>query len=286
MALTSKIGLLLTISFYGVAALLSGVSHAQAVVTYDDFNGQFIIDGNKWYGNEQSGGVDVIRRAENSEVTLAFGAYGDSNSDTGRTNLRNRLHFEPTTGVDLSSVTTVSFDGTIKVALTEDCIANPEGADVELRWIRQFFNDGSSTGPDDATGDIGGFMRMRVNSDGSTTIDTNIYRCTDAPCNESIDITYESFPTGFSLGETKTLGVLWQPSNDLFTFVVDQGLPSQEIIIGSYNGYDDSAPAVQEFMYIGNRVRVPNCSEGRKRAGLLSTIDNVRLNSEAIRVGP
>lgn len=286
MALTSNISLLSTISLYGVIALSSGVSHAQAVATYDDFNGQVLIDGNKWFGNEQSGGVDVIRRAENNELVLAFAAYGDTNSDAGQANLRNRLHFEPTTGVDFSSVTTVAFDGTIDLVLAEDCIANPEGASVEIRWIRQFFNDGSSTGPNDAIGDIGAYMRMRVSSNGSTSIAANIYRCTNADCNESTDITFESFPTGFSLGETKMLGVQWDPLNDLFTFAVDLGLPSEEVIIGSYNGFNDSTPPVQEFMYIGNRVRVPNCTAGRKRAAILSTIDNVRLNSAAILAGP
>ena len=82
------------------------------------------------------------------------------------------------------------------------------------------------------------------------------------------------------------LGVQWDPLNDLFTFAVDLGLPSEEVIIGSYNGFNDSTPPVQEFMYIGNRVRVPNCTAGRKRAAILSTIDNVRLNSAAILAGP
>jgi len=125
-------------------------------------------------------------------------------------------------------------------------------------------------------------MQMRVRSNGSTVIDASLYRCTVANCFESIDIFFQSFPTGFSLGETKQLAVKWNPLDDRFIFVVDFGLPSQEVIIASYIGFDDSAPPVQEFMYIGNRVRAPNCTAGRKRAAILSTIDNVLLNPAAI----
>jgi len=281
MALTSRIDLLSTILLCGFIALTSRVSHAQLVVDYDNFDGQVMIDGNKWFGNEQSGGTDIIRRVQNGELVLAFGAWGNTDSDEGQANLRNRLRFNEDS-VDLSSVTTVVFDGTIDALVMQDCPGNPLRANAELRWIREFFNDGSSTGPDDLTGNIGAVMRMIRFPDGTNSIETSIYRCTNADCSEDVDLHGASYATEWSLGEKQVLAVRWEPENDLFRFVLNPFLPGQELIVGSYSGFSDSDPPVGQFMYIGNRVRAPNCTTGRKQAAILSRVDNVQLNPTAI----
>ena len=69
-------------------------------------------------------------------------------------------------------ITGIKAQVTILAAKAQGCSTNPEsspGTRARATSSGNYFNDGSSTGPSDGTGDIGGFLQLQRDNDGCST---------------------------------------------------------------------------------------------------------------------
>jgi hypothetical protein len=89
---------------------------------------------------------------------------------------------------------------TVTSALVEGCPANTSATRVRAQLNGVFFNDGSSTGADDRTGDIRAFIEKRGASTGANTIRAQVNRCIDPQCDDQEVLASRTFVTGWTLG--------------------------------------------------------------------------------------
>ncbi len=92
-------------------------------------------------------------------------------------------------------------------------------------WVRaqltgSFYNDGSSTGANDSTGEVEAYMQIASDTGGQLYTRFYAARCTDSQCNTSTVLNnfFDSFGA-VNLGETHTLFLRWDGS--VFTYGMD-----------------------------------------------------------------
>ena len=80
-------------------------------------------------------------------------------------------------------------------AASQDCPTNGATGRARTRIRSMFFNNGTSTGPGDATGDVGAGVQLVRQADGLDAIEWFVFRCDDAPCDASTDLAFDFFTT-------------------------------------------------------------------------------------------
>jgi hypothetical protein len=144
------VGLLLLLPTWGQA------SHERFGVYENWAGGSMRAD--RWLGFEQFGGQEVRREVSGTSLHMRFRRQGGTSSDVGWTNppfTSNGLNLANPAAVDQLRV---RFD--VQSLTLSGCPANttPSKARVAVIEIGRF-NDGSSTGPGDRTGDYLGVLQ-------------------------------------------------------------------------------------------------------------------------------
>jgi hypothetical protein len=258
-----------------------GVSSGQLLL-YDDFE-QRRIDPEKWHGGEISVGASApnaesSRRIAGGQLRLRLTSYGEITSDVGSPAdfgvLRLRIN-------NPGPVTAIQADVTVTRAVAEGCPANPLDSRVRAQLSGVFFNDGSSSGPGDQTGDIRVSIEKRRDSFGADTIRALVTRCIDPECDNTENLRARTFDTVWSLGVPDTLGLEWDPNNDRFIFSANPGTPNEETEVLAYNVSDDNPP-INDFKQLRLVNSIANCTATRTRGSMTALFDNVMLNAEAV----
>lgn len=256
------------------------VSQSQLVL-YDDFNGPE-INPQKWHGSEGDTGpsapnAEAVRQITRGKLRLFFTRYGETASDSGTIGqgiLRLRIN-NPT------PVTALQVQVIVKQALTEDCPANPTASFAYAGIVGAFFNDGSSQGPGDRTGDIRGEFFKRRESAGGDRIRANVSRCANPGCSSNPSLVSHDFTTAWAIGGADTLRLQWDPDNNRFLFAVNPGTTREETAVLTYSVPDVDPP---DFNHKELRLRnsAANCTAGQKKSSIDARFDKVMLNSEAV----
>src|SRR5437899_836358 len=149
-------------TFVTFGVLLIGPTLPAQAQLYDNFNAEK-IDPNRWVGTQdqqagEEGGIKLIRRIEfdgtEGHLVLSHRVVGGTFTNTGLRISRNRLNFVQ----DPSAITAVKFDVKVRDFSMLGCSQNSSFSGVRAGFIEFLFNDGSSTGPQDRTGDIIGIV--------------------------------------------------------------------------------------------------------------------------------
>jgi hypothetical protein len=270
-----------------VLAWLAGPAHAQFAL-YDDFSSGFIRPG-LWEGISTEGTfsaptAETLRLVENGSLHLSLVSRGENTSDTGSVTSRQ--------GLQLRQVGTLGGSGfiigmkarmTVLDATVQDCVANPlTGGAIRARamLLGWFFNDGTSSGPTDDTGNIIAGIQLAKEADGSNQIQTFVQRCTNASCGTVANIGGPVLTTTWSPDMPLIAKVVWDQANGKFTFAVTDpvtlAVESAEVV---YQGVvaDAGPPANGDFHQVRVQNSVKNCSIGRKEVSMDALFNAVKV---------
>lgn len=87
---------------------------------------------------------------------------------------------------DPSAVTAIQADVTVEDAVAEDCPFNPASTRARLQMFPPFFNNGASSGPGDASGDVRAGLQTVRDSQLGDVIEAFIYLCENPACDGSV----------------------------------------------------------------------------------------------------
>lgn len=171
---------------------------------------------------------------------------------------------------------------TVLAAKAEECAANGTSSSARAQTIGGYFNDGSSGGAGDRTGDIVVIFELRKDGDGGNRIVASVNRCTEATCPFSTAIVAPGnpsvFTTSWAVGTPVTLRTVWETENDRFRFVLDPGSAGAEARFISYAGIvTDASPPVADFKSIRILNITENCVADRARTRMEVLFDEVAV---------
>ena len=265
---------LLTVFLVGLGALGTSEVHAQWV-DYDAFPGAS-IDPAKWSGLETGGGL----ASPNTEIhrSILFGklheklvGYGSTAADTGVASHGTGLGVtNPGPVIGLEAKVTVVH------AAAGGCIANPAPARARARVVGAFFNDGSSGGPEDRTGDIRAGVQKQLDSVTGARIAAVISRCAGADCTVSADLSSQFFATTWKVLQAHVLRVEWVPQDDKFVFTVNPGALDEEVVELTYLLSASDLP-VLDFKSLSLDHTTPNCLADRRKTFMDALYDHARV---------
>jgi hypothetical protein len=257
--------------------VLPEIAQAQLVL-YDNFNSGK-INPEKWNGFEPAGtaaapNAESGRRVVEKKLQLHLTSYGETSSDTGGPSGGNqRLRFNNPT-----PITGIQAKVAIQKAVAQGCAANLTDARSRVQITGAFFNDGSSSGSGDETGNFQPSIEMRLDSNGNRNIFAFVQRCDDPQCDNTTTIVPHLFTTSWTLGAFRTLKLVWDEANDQFLFTVNPGTPAAETANLSYTGFSDANPPENDRKEIRINNDPVNCTAGRTRALTTVLFDNVMVN--------
>jgi len=169
---------------------------------------------------------------------------------------------------------------------------NPNSVTTRVRPMRilmRKFNDGSSSGPGDQTGDID--AGIQLHRDAISTASKDVFnvaafitRCADAACLNAPEI----FPGPF-LGQVRgkdktTLRLLWDEPNDQFIAEIESKKFVNSVEL-SYAGLSDSTASVSPFVQLSASARAASCtvtSGGPTEADVQTAVGIVSTNASAV----
>jgi hypothetical protein len=268
----------LVLCVISIAVLAGAASQAFSALTlYDNFNAA-TIDPEKWAGAEGSLGspapsTESRRQITANQLELRLTSWGGTESNSGNSGSSSvRVNIADPT---VMQAKTLQAGVNIASAAVQACGSNAYATNIRARIAGSFFNDGSSTGASDRTGDIMvGFEKER-DSSGADVIKAWVTRCSDSQCSTSTVPLSHVFTTGWTEGKSDKLKLQWVPTQNKFVFTVNPGA-KQETYTLSYNGlYTDNHSAVLGFRQLAVYNYVANCTSGRESASITATFDNV-----------
>ena len=217
-------------------------------VLYDDFSGPR-LDPSKWAS------LELVREVVTGRFISKAAVAGVTD-----TRLQNRSRF-----VNQNAVTSLRADITATAFLSLNSF-------VQARLAGSFYNDGASTGGNDLSGDVEGFIRIFSNNVGPLTVEFLTDRCEDPLCGTATTLFSDSL--GFvNLGETHNLSLEWDGS--VFTY----GMDGTTKTFDPKPGHPVMKPPTGHFKDFQTQVSVQRAGG----AGLIAaTFDNIFVNDQAI----
>jgi hypothetical protein len=254
-------------------------AHAQSVL-FDDFNAPE-IDPDKWFGDEaQLQGVGALESTRDVDfdpaslqgrLLMFHRVAGGTSSNTGITDSRNRLRARHG-----RVPPAVQFDAVVTEFSVAACVTPGSAVSAaRAQSIVHLFNDGSSTGPQDFTGDIGMVIGLSRRSDsvdapGVLQAFGSLFRCTESRCIGFTNIGVVGLgPVG--TGEIVTLQESWDQVTKRVTYQKNAG-PVQSITYTQ----DDSRPPIVNLKDLEVVGAPANCTAApRPVTEITAFFDNV-----------
>src|SRR5262249_33066036 len=259
-------------------------TRSQAFI-FDGFNGP-LINHTIWHGFEGfSSGVadtEALRTLKNGQLDLALRSFGATSSNSGASNGRFGLSLNNPGGLSLLFVQV-----TVHQFIDQACAANPTSTRPRARVIASFFNDGSSTGAGDETGDILGIIQMVQDSNSGPEISMDVVRCSDPKCNNSTDVGtgFFTFVKKWALDVPHTLLLFWDNPNNQITGIVDFNTAGQEQHSISYAPLSDGAAPGFDFKDFRIQNFIANCTPGAVEGSMGAFLENF-FAQEVLRADP
>jgi hypothetical protein len=246
---------------------------------YEDWsNLSQTIRADRWRGSEVAGGQEITRKVKNLHLNMRYRMEGFTNSDTGFADGANIL-----STTNPTQITQMAADAKIKSYETHECATNPRLTRVRtIRLEIIKFNDGSSTGPSDRTGDHLGRVQVVRDSDSTDPPEIlqvvgSIHRCQNADCSDQKRFGGDNPLGPVTVGKQHQVRVIWDQANHQFLF----GLNTNADVAVPYTA-SDSAPAVQPEATLSQRATPANCTSGRIVTDSTNRVYKVYTNAGAI----
>jgi hypothetical protein len=168
---------------------------------------------------------------------------------------------------------------TVKSAKVVGCAANAASTRARASVVGFFFNDGTSPGPGNRTGDIGASIESRRDSITGDQIVALIFRCGSSDCTTlTTSLGIHAFTAVWTKGVADTMRIQWDAANDQFIFDLNPGGLNPETANLSYTS-SDAAPAVGDRKALRSANSVASCQSGpRGSATIKALFDNVMVN--------
>jgi hypothetical protein len=272
--ITLALLLIVPLALFGFA----GASQAQLVL-YDDFNVK-PINPAKWAGNEGNLGLnapntEAARKIAGGKLYITLTTQGLGSSNSGTAGISGMRLGTTVPG----SQTALQADVTVKSVKVVGCAANTTPTRARAQIVGGFFNDGTSPGSPDRTGDIlAGVQSVRDSLLGDR-IEVFINRCTNAACTTFTTAASDVFAASWTQGVPNTLGVRWDAANNQFVFNLNPGGPSPETKTLTY-AFADSDPPIVSFKHLAVAHSPASCmfpaSPGS--ATMKALFDNMMVN--------
>jgi hypothetical protein len=258
--------------------LLGFLGVSQALMLYDDFNVK-PINPAKWTGSEGNAGpaapnTETARKLAGKKLYISLTTWGRTDSNTGTAgNQSNRLSV-----TNPVPVTTIQADVTVKSVKVVGCTANTTPTRSRAQVLGGFFNDGTSPGAGDRTGDILAGIQSTRDTLVGNPIEAFITRCTNAGCTTSTTVFFVTFTASWVQGVSNTMSVQWDKPNKQFIYTLNPG-GSQEQHILAYT-FSDANPPVVDFKQVAAGNSAASClgPAPRAYATMKALFDNVMLN--------
>jgi hypothetical protein len=265
----------LTTALYGLLAawvmlftIPAGSVYAQSS-RYDNFNSGALSPA-RWSTQQQgTGGLELVREIRNGRLLMEYRVLGMI--DTGQITSINRLNFE--LGRNL---TALRFDITVRDVSVLGC--SDPGGNISRSFAGfngTLFNDGSSSGSGDATGNFGAFLFVERRSDSEEPpemlhVIAGTFRCLNNGCSRVEDV-QEDLGT-VTIGEEVSLQMVWDELNSQIRFRKNR----DAVVRVRYEG---SVARRINGRTLQIRGDAANCLDGpRPVAAMSAFFDNVFIN--------
>jgi hypothetical protein len=276
MRLTRVIGIIgLVVAALPLIAARNAPRDAFAV--YEDWS-KPTIRSDRWRGSEEPGGQEITRKVKNLHLGMRYRMEGFINSDTGFADGASIL-----STTNPTQITQMAADAKIKKYETHECAANPRLTRVRtIRLEIIKFNDGSSTGPTDRTGDHLGRVQVVRDSDSPDPPEIlqaigSIHRCQNPDCSDQKRFGGEHPLGPVSVGKLHQVRVIWDKPGHQFLFGLNT---NADVPIPST--VSDSAPAVFPSATVEQRATPANCTSQRIVTDSTNRVYKVYTNPAAI----
>ena len=253
-----------------------GQASHQTFSVYEDWSGTR-IRGDRWRGGEASNGQEVLREV----VTAPFGQY--FSMSLRREGETDRNTFSRTSSAFLNIANPASIDqiealmGIIDVVV-EQCAANATPSEARLLIAMTVFNDGSSAGPGDRTGDYTAIVQaVRRSNSADLRVEGRITRCRNAACptdTEEEIVGPTDLGVSLAIRAAFTMRLIWDAPNNQFLV----GVNTNANVALPYTA-NDAQPAVQRSAGIEIRNSTANCMAGPTEADLGAGVGTVWVNT-------
>lgn len=208
------------------------------------------------YSGEAFFGPDAVgesrRRVANGQAQIALTSSNRGGFQSGYSEGRARagLRMSHPGLADHSPVVTTLRSSVIVAAVSAE---PPEEAgcfwqnSARAQLFGHFFNDGSSMGPGDLTGDVFASVSLerRVEETSAGLVARNVVEARVGRCNTpGCRITWNTvlFTRSWTIGAAHVLTINWRPGSDAFTFTVSGGGVGAESRTMSYTTVDSAPP--------------------------------------------
>lgn len=281
----------------GVVVLaLPAIASAQTFTIYDQFKGP--LSAALWGGFEANTNFAVISNTESRravvrpdplvanrflQLTLVTGHPGTV-INTGAAGVGQqilRVMRDDIVSGDVA-VTGLRTKLVMASAAASACPSGDTSTLARARMLASFFNDGSSAGPGDATGDILAELNVELQTSTSgavtRTITALMTRCEDALCN-SAETVSETFTRRWKIGVPVPLAVVWDRANGRFVYTAGGGTTVEQHAI-SYAPSAVAGPSVLNFHDLRVANTLPACATA-VRATTTARFDFLQVSTEA-----
>jgi hypothetical protein len=273
---------------FGIAAAIAALiliwpASAPAQWTlYDDFGGA-VIDPGRFHVNDTIAGsssptAETLHVLSRGELRQLITQYGGVDSNSGSVTGAARLPINDPTGITAMRAQVI-----VTRAVAEACNGNPFVSRGHAEVIGRFFNDGTSTGPGDQTGDITAVTRKVLDPVEGAVIEAGMFRCANSSCSSTPSVVpTQNFNTIWSFNQAHTMTVQWDPANDQFIYSVKPRFGPEETVTLSYAGIlsGENPPLVGGPDSLTLRALVANCAGDRKLVLMEALFDDLTVIRE------
>jgi len=247
-----------------IAFGMTAASNASAQFeVYENFN-RSVLDVKKFPAGWMSGDVLAAKRKiENGKLVLYVYGRNDTTSDEGRIRARQDISFPEGFG---DTVSGIEVTGSIGKANVRGCDSNPDGRyRSRLTNYINWGNDGSSTGPDDQTGDFKSLIGLRrYVGDPLLYVSTYLWRCADANCDNEEDIRDGGGGDlgAVAVGQNFTIRTTLNRDSNQIVFSSKIGGQRRTLKYRYRDGISPILPAVNDFTVLRPQTELDNCILG------------------------
>jgi hypothetical protein len=276
---------------YSAVGVLDQFAFPEVWFDHDNFNTKtyngckYCINPDKWIGLQRNGSsyTEILREIKAKRLHLAQRNWGDSDSDVGTQQGRNRVRFR--NSVNFSGV---CFTPRIKKYEVNDCGANGSAGQVRMRYVGTFY-DAVDGGDDGEVGTVYGWFDLIRSADsgdkkGIFRVQAYADECQDVNCQIDNWSTYDGvddpdlfFGTVKASKNKKSMCIEYDRVNHKLEFsygndtrvvnAADHGLPA----------FATDMTANNDWHVIESRVDVENCSAGKVTGFVDGDVDDVRI---------
>jgi|MudIll2142460700_1097286.scaffolds.fasta_scaffold136411_1 hypothetical protein len=269
------IGLLLVILMPGLST--KALSQLEPYGVYEDWKNPE-ISADRWRTGRNDDSLEVTREIHGNRLEMKYRVIGSSTSNTGALSAQNRLFTK-----NPSAITQIETDFKVISLFTGRCQANLNSTRVRPAAIDlNKFNDGTTTGGTDMTGDH--FVRVLVNREADSsnpedvlTASAFLFRCLDPVCGNASSKVFILDMGKVSVGDKFTLRIIWDNLKNRFIV----GLNDDDFIL-SYDPNLNKGTAKSPFATIRMTMVAGNCTAEPIETEATTEVREVRTNRSAV----